>query len=251
MNSVVKKEPEFTLPPLVPQSESAAIISMIERMASDPDVDISRLEKILELRQRVKNENAKAAFDSAFALMQPELPVISEKGEIKVGNDVRGRYAKWEDIGDAIMPILAQHGFSLRHRVHQSDAKVTVTGILSHKDGHAEETAVTLPIDASGSKNAVQAIGSSVSYGQRYTARALLNIRSRFGGDAAMDDDGVKGGGAATITPDQIGEIVELSDSVGADQAKFLAFFKIERLADMPAKRFDEAVALLQRKAAK
>jgi hypothetical protein len=42
-----------------------------------------------------------------------------------------------------------------------------------------------LPHDSTGSKNAVQAVGSSTSYGKRYTACALLNITSR-----GEDDDG-------------------------------------------------------------
>jgi hypothetical protein len=149
------------------------------------------------------------------------------------------------------MPILAQHGFSLRHRVHQSDAKVTVTGILSHKDGHAEETAVTLPIDASGSKNSVQAIGSSVSYGQRYTAKALLNIRSRFAADRALDDDGQKGGGAETITQEQADDLRDLMESVGANTAIFLKYYAIAAIEDLPAAKHSHAVAKLEAKRAK
>ena len=60
-----------------------------------------------------------------------------------------------------------------------------ITAILSHREGHSEETTLTLDADKSGSKNAVQAVGSSISYGQRYAAVALLNITTR-----GMDDDG-------------------------------------------------------------
>jgi hypothetical protein len=44
--------------------------------------------------------------------------------------------------------------------------------VLSHELGHSEETTMTLPLDTSGSKNNVQAVGSSTSYGKRYTATA-------------------------------------------------------------------------------
>src|SRR5690606_16446095 len=55
---------------------------------------------------------------------------------------------------------------------------------LTHKSGHREETTIKLPADPSGNKNAVQAVASSVSYGKRYTAGALLNLTSH-----AEDDD--------------------------------------------------------------
>jgi hypothetical protein len=48
---------------------------------------------------------------------------------------------------------------------------------------------MTLPLDTSGSKNNVQAVGSSTSYGKRYTATLLLNIRTK-----GEDDDGHAGG---------------------------------------------------------
>jgi len=49
-------------------------------------------------------------------------------------------------------------------------------------------------VDTSGSKNGVQAVASSVSYGKRYTAGLLLNITT-----TGEDDDG--NGPAAKITP--------------------------------------------------
>lgn len=45
-------------------------------------------------------------------------------------------------------------------------------------------TRLRLPPDLSGDKNSIQAVGSSVSYGKRYTACALLNITSRGEDDA-------------------------------------------------------------------
>ncbi|HET9820175.1 MAG TPA: ERF family protein, partial [Rhodanobacteraceae bacterium] len=53
-------------------------------------------------------------------------------------------------------------------------------------DGHREETSITLPADTSGSKNAVQAVASSTSYGKRYTAGALLNLTSHGEDDDAF-----------------------------------------------------------------
>jgi hypothetical protein len=116
--------------------------------------------------------------------------VIDERGGIKnTAGTVQSTYAKWEDINDAIRPVLHEHGFALSFRVKRVENAISVTGILSHEDGHSEETTLELPSDTSGSKNAVQAVGSSLSYGKRYTAMALLNITSRAPMD--RDDDGL------------------------------------------------------------
>jgi hypothetical protein len=49
-----------------------------------------------------------------------------------------------------------------------------------------------LPADVGKGRNDVQAIGSSVSYGKRYAAMAMLNLITR---GLAEDDDGQAGGG--------------------------------------------------------
>lgn len=53
---------------------------------------------------------------------------------------------------------------------------------------------------------------------------------------------------AATITQDQADSLRTEIEAVGADTAKFLAFFKIAKLEAMPAGRWNEAVAMLEAK---
>lgn len=173
-------------------SESAAIIQVIERAAMNPNVDIDKMERLLQMQERIMERNARSAFASALSAMQEHLPVIAENGRIVVRDKVTKEviqstgYALWEDINEAIKPVLSAYGFALSFKTGIApDGKITVTGILSHRDGHSEDTTMILPHDSTGSKNAVQAVGSSTSYGKRYTACALLNITSR-----GEDDDG-------------------------------------------------------------
>jgi DNA recombination protein Rad52 len=51
-----------------------------------------------------------------------------------------------------------------------------------------------------------------------------------------------------TITSDQVIILRELAESVGADLPKFLAYVKVESLADIPAKNFADAVSILEAK---
>lgn len=252
MNHLAKAEGPVSMPPAL--SETAAVLSMIERAARDPAVDIDKLERLMKMQKEMAEMKAKIAFDAAMADMQIKLPVIDRKGRIEVrektstgkrDGDIQQstKYALWEDINEAIRPILAEHGFSLTFRAGKTDAGlVTVTGILAHREGHREADTITLQHDSTGSKNAVQAVGSSNSYGKRYTAINLLNITTR-----GQDDDG-KAAGTEFISADQTGELTALIESVGADKAKFLRFFKVENLTDLPAKRYQEAVTMLNAK---
>lgn len=227
------------------RSETAALIHIIDRAARDPSVDIDKLQRLMDMQERIMERNAVAAFASALSSMQPELPVIIERGKIQIGTGKAQMYALWEDINDAIKPVLARYGFALSFRTGQEDGKIIVTGILSHREGHSERTTMHLPIDTGGSKNAVQAVGSSTSYGKRYTAAALLNLTSR-----GEDDDGAAGGSGGKVTLEQVEDLVALADDVGADKEAFCRYFRVNGFADISTKDFPRAVAALNKKRA-
>lgn len=223
-----------------------SILDVIERVAMDPTASIEKMERLLTMHDRIHNQQARMAFDAALAAMQAELPVIEERGAIKDrGGVVQSRYALWEDIAKAIRPVLQRHGFALTFRVDMGDAKISVTGILSHAQGHREETTIALPSDTTGSKNAVQAIGSSVSYGKRYTAGALLNLAS---GDIEADDDGQAAGVSGVVSIAQFDELRLLIDEANADEKLFCEHFGVASVADLPAARFEAAVTTLRKK---
>jgi hypothetical protein len=241
--------------PIPVMSETTALISMIERAASNPAVDIDKMERLLEMQERVIARRSKAEFDAALATLQPTLPQVDRKGNIVIREKNSEKviqstpYALWEDINTAIGPKLAEHGFALSFRTGTTtEGKITVTAVLSHTGGHREETTITLMHDSSGSKNSVQAVGSSISYGKRYTAGLLLNITSRAPGDA--DDDGTKAG-ANPVSDEQVSSLQSLIVEVGADIPRFLKFFKIERVEDLPAAKFESAVKMLRAKGAR
>ena len=145
----------WEIPAAAPVSESTALINMIERMAGDPNIDIARLERILELRERVVTRNAQIAFSAAVASAKAEIkPVVRNA----TGHNSK-KYADFSAIAREVDPILSAHGLSYRFQSRQAD-KITVKCILSHCDGHAEETELSAPADQTGNKNAIQAIGS-------------------------------------------------------------------------------------------
>lgn len=235
-------------------SDISSVTAMIMRAASDPAIDVNKFERLMVMHKDMAAADAQRAYDENLALMQSELPVINRRGRIEVRKKTASGerdgevqqstgYALWEDINEAIKPVLKKYGFSLSFRVGTgSDGKLTVTGILA-RAGHREETTIALMHDSTGSKNSVQAVGSSTSYGKRYTAAALLNLTSK-----GEDDDGKAGGAPTTISAEQLNALIKLADDAGADKAKFCEVMKVDAMAAIPASRFEEAIAQLNRK---
>jgi len=178
---------------VVAASESVSFIQMIERASRDPNVDIDKMERLMAMHERMINRNAEVSFNAALAAMQNELPELTERGTIKnKAGAVQSKYVLWEDLNQTIKPILTKHGFALTFRTGNEGPNIVVTGILSHVAGHSVQSTMHVPLDVSGSKNNVQGLGSSTSYGKRYVASALLNLTSR-----GEDNDGAGGGGMA------------------------------------------------------
>lgn len=251
MNTVAKIEQPGL--PGVP-NEPITILDIINRAAFDPSVDANKIEMLLRMAREFKADDAKAAYARAMVAMKPELPVIDRKGRIII-TDKNDKtkiiqstpYGLWEDIDAAITPVLAKHGFVLTFRTGAGpEGRITVTGVLMHELGHSEESTMPLPLDTSGSKNNVQAAGSSTSYGKRYTATALLNIR--FKGE---DDDGKAGGEPATLSDSDLRTLQDLISAYaehGASAVKLCEFFKVEALPDLTLAQHRKAIEMLNTK---
>lgn len=153
--------------------------------------DVQVLERLMELQERWETNQARKAFDQAMAAIRSDLPRIEKKGEVDFGSGKGRTYYKYErlqDVVEAIQPVLSKHGLSFRWRTDSSGGEVSITCIISHELGHSEETTLNAPLDQTGNKNAIQSIGSTVTYLQRYTLKAALGVA------AADDDDGQAAG---------------------------------------------------------
>lgn len=230
-------------------SETTAIISMIERAARDPNVDIDKMERLWSMKRDADADRARRAYDAAFSEMQEELPEIEKKGRIIIRDKTNREtiiqstpYALWDDTNRVIKPILTKHGFALSFRITQSESRLTATAVLSHREGHREATEFSAPIDATGSKNNVQGWGSSFSYGKRYAATALLNITTR-----GEDDDGNMAGAptSAPVTEQDLANFRKALAEKGVRDGEVCQMFSVECIEDLTRKQFDDAVRRL------
>lgn len=196
MTDLVKQE-NSNLPV---ESQAAAMMQIIARAAADPACDLDKMERLLSMKERIDKEENSRQFNADMASMQIEMPSIAERG---VGHNIK--YATLEDINDVAKPVMSKYGFAVSFKVVETERGVRVTGILLHRSGHREETEMTFPSDITGSKNAVQALGSSISYAKRYIMCAMLNITTR-----GEDDDGFAATPDATVSPAQAAELTAL-----------------------------------------
>jgi hypothetical protein len=233
MNAVEKIEPQ-------PEPRAVAAVTPMDMLnrAVESGAGLEMVEKLMSLQERWETGQARKAFDRAIAAAKAKITPIQRNA--KGHNDKR--YADFAAIAKVVDPILSEHGLSYRFRTAQSD-RISVTCILSHEDGHSEETTLTGPADTSGSKNAIQAIGSTLTYLQRYSLVQMLGLA------AAADDDGKAGGNVETVTQKQADDLSDLIELHGKNRAQFLKWAKVERFEDIPATAYDACVKAIEYKA--
>lgn len=232
---VIEHEPAREVTPLT-------LLSQALSSGADP----ATLREFMQLQREFRRDQAKAAFDNAIAAAKAEIPVII-KNRVVDFTSTKGRtHYRHEDLAEiarTVDPILSKHGLSYRYRTSaEINQPVIVTCVLSHRDGHSEETSLPGGRDDTGNKNSLQQIGSTISYLQRYTLKAALGLA------ASADDDGRASGDPGTISDEQIAELRALIVRAAPDLPKFLDNFGIEDLADLPVLRLSEAKMILNMK---
>jgi hypothetical protein len=239
MNAVVELKQERT---------AVATVTPMQmlQLAVERGADMAQLEKLMDLQERWEKTQARKAFDEAIANAKSRIKPIVKGREVDFTSAKGRTHYKYEDlalIANEVDPILSEFGLSYRYRSKQEGTKLSVTCVVSHRDGYSEETTLTANNDDSGNKNGLQAIASAATYLQRYTLKLALGLA------AAKDDDGNGAGQQAeTITEQQVADLKALALEVGANKEQFLKYFKIESLDDLPAAKYKDAVSALERK---
>ena len=128
---------------------------------------------------------ARKAYYKAMTTFKANLPEIKKDKRVKYvagSASVNYAYASLFNAIEKITPKLSEFGLSVAWFYKQTEKELTVTCRITHELGYSEETSLTAQHDTTGSKNAIQALGSTNSYLERYTFFALI-------GTAAKDQD--------------------------------------------------------------
>jgi hypothetical protein len=221
------------------------ILSVIARAAADPNVDIDKLERLLEMQERVTARQAEAAFNNAMNAAQSEMRPIAANAS---NPQTRSRYATYDKLDRVLRPTYTKHGFSLSFDEGDSPKPehVRVLCYVSHVAGHTRTYHRDMPADGKGAKGGdvmtkTHAAGAAGSYGARYLLKGIFNI--------AVGDEDVDGNDVGPSVDDvRLKLLNDLADAVGADKIKLCKYYKVESLKNLPAAKYDDAFRRLKEK---
>ena len=220
-------------------NDGATLLAIIQQASQQPDLDIAKMQQLMELKREWDKDRAAEAYAAAISDFQRKCPQI-HKGR-KPGSGPTYTYASYDDVMVVAGPILAECGIAVTFSQEQVEKSLKVTCRL-RVGTHAEDHTFVVPVPDM-RVNDTQKFGAALSYAKRYALCGALNIVT------TDEDTDASNLSMNTITEEQAIQLQEWIDSTGADKAKFLAFLKVERLADLPASKFANAMEALQKKA--
>lgn len=152
--------------------------------------DVDKLSKLMDLQERWSREEARKAFVAALNSFKANPPEIFKNKSVAFGQGKTAyKHATLDQVSGVIGAALSKVGISHTWNTEQLDGgAIRVTCVLTHADGHSERTPLQASPDSSGSKNSIQAVGSTVTYLQRYTLLAATGMAVQD-----QDDDGRQG----------------------------------------------------------
>ena len=214
--------------------------------AVDKGVDLEKMKLLKEMVEWHEGREAEKAFNRAMTGFRSKSITILKNRHVKYENK-GGGFTEYDHADlyaavEAIAPHMSEFGLSHRWERRASDGeKIRVACVITHELGHSIETDLSGLPDNSGGKNAIQAVGSAVSYLERYTLLMLVGLAAK-----GTDNDGAPPKKPDVITPEQVNTLAKLIKDVGADFDLFLKWAKVETLDDLPVRKFDPCMARLK-----
>jgi hypothetical protein len=144
------------------------------------------------LAKDMRQVAAREAFFKAKAEFQKRCPPITKSKTARIvsrtGASYTYSYAALDEIIAKVDPLLSELGFSKAWKQRPEKDGVSANCVLSHEQGHEEESGfITMPIaSGDGRMNGSQQVGSALTYARRYSLLAVLGL-------APEDDDDAQG----------------------------------------------------------
>lgn len=176
----------------------ATILDIVARAASDPTVDMDKLERLYAMRERELARVGQQEFNQSLNAAQAEMSRVAPN---KSNSQTSSKYADYAALDRILRPIYIAHGFALSFTSEPGpDGYLRVVAFLSHSGGHTARYQMDMPADGKGAKGndvmtRTHATGSAMSYGQRYLLKSIFNVAV-----GETDDDG--NAASARVSPE-------------------------------------------------
>jgi hypothetical protein len=208
---------------------------------------VGAVERLVDLYERMAAKEAEKQFAVAFIELRKELPKIFADRTVpdKFGNE-KFRFAAYEDIMQAVDPLLLKHGFTVTFSSEIKEDRITQTCILTHIGGHTRTNQFMARI-GSGPPGAspTQADGAASTYAKRFALCAALNIvieRDREG----VEQDARKEG--EPISDDKAAYLRELVHETKSNEEAFLKYAGASTYEEIGSVKYDMLVNSLLKK---
>jgi len=205
--------------------------------------NVSALEALVGLYDRMQAKDAEKQFNQAFAKLQSELASVNATRQVpnKDGTP-RYRFAPYEDIMAEVKPVLVDNGFavSFTSRFMEGGRMVSIC-TLRHVGGFSQsnEFAVRIGGGPPGATE-TQADGAAKTYAKRGALCDALNIVVEHDDDARMI--------GAPIGKALAEDLEKRVTAVGADRAAFLKYAGASDFSEISDERWPMLDELLRRK---
>lgn len=220
--------------------------------ALERDINPDVLSRMMDLYERHEHMQAERQYVTAMAAFKADPPAIRKTKHVSYaskGGKTDYHHAPLDEVVRAISVAMSPHGLSFRWRTQQLDGLISVTCVLQHVGGHSEEVTLQASPDQSGGKNSIQAVGSTVTYLQRYTLLAATGLAAE-----EQDDDG-QAAAAPAVEHISAGHLETVKRGLNATGTKpedllhhlFPGVHNMT-LEQIPEAQANEAIALLKQK---
>lgn len=201
------------------QKQPDAAMAMFERLASDPNVSVEKVDGFMKMWERIQAKKAEEAFNAAMSAAQSEMRRIAPDA---FNSQTKSKYPTYAALDRVLRPIYTGHGFGLSFNTSPEavgELTMRVLCLVTHAGGYGRTYQIDMPADGKGAKGGdfmtrTHAAGSAVSYGMRYLLKMIFNVA--VGQD---DDDGNDAAQTHPEAPKGYGQWVEDMMSV-ADEGK-------------------------------
>lgn len=214
------------------------------RLAVEKGTPVEQLKELVDLHERMADRQARQEFITALAKFKAECPPIVHSRQVGFasgqGAKVSYSYTELDELARVIDPVLTANGFSYGWDQKLDKEFLTTTCTLWHIAGHSRTASFTLPTQNNSAASPQQKIGMADTYAARRSLIAVLGLTT------ADKDPRVSEIDPTPITEDQVIMIEDLITELQTSTVKFLKFMEVEKIEDIPAVKFNQAMAALK-----
>lgn len=227
-NSVKKQEKDTKLP-------GSSLYELLEKVASNPNVDAAKLQVIFDMQQDDLDRTAKSEFFKSMVWVQKQLRTVPEDKE---NTQTHSMYSSYKALLAHVKPLCIEAGFALVFSEEDAtrEGEIRICVDVMHKAGYSQQYHTEIPMDDRGIKGVINktkphAKGSSISYGRSYLMKMVFNLLT---GEADDSDGNSVAGPLDTSDDKQIKKIKDLREELSLSEADFKKRLKKRFDTDCP-----------------